>query len=84
MTTDDQLKVSGSRVVNKIMQLIREGNVRRIRLIHKGNTILKIPLTIGASAVAVMTLLAPLLAAIGTFVALVTKCTIEAEKVEES
>jgi len=84
MTTEERFTVSGSQVADKIKQLIREGNIRRVRVIHKGNTILEIPLTIGAPAVAVVTLAAPLLAAIGAFAALVTECTIEVEKVEKS
>ena len=83
MTTSEKFTISGDKLVEKIKQLIREGNVRRVRVIHEGKTVLEIPLTIGASATAVMILAAPLLAALGAFAALVTKCTIEVEKVEE-
>ena len=41
-------------------------------------------LTIGAPAVAVGILAAPVLAALGAFAALVTECTIEVEKMEKS
>ena len=70
-------------ITQKVKQLIHEGNIRRLRVIHDGDTVLEIPLTIGASAAAVSILIAPLLAALGAFAALVTECTIEVEKVEK-
>ena len=84
MTTKEKFTVSGSQLVDKVKQLIHEGNIRRVRVIHKGNTIIEIPLTVGASAAAVVALAAPILAALGAFAALVTECTIEVEKVEKS
>ena len=84
MTTKEKFTISGDKLVEKVKQLIHEGNIRRVRVIHKGNTILEIPLTVGASATAVIALAAPLLAALGAFAALVTECTIEVEKVEKS
>jgi len=79
----EKFTVSGSQVLDRVKQLIREGNVRRVRLLHEGRTIIEIPLSVGAPAVAVGILAAPVLAAIGAFAALVTECTIEVEKVEK-
>jgi len=84
MTTKEKFTISGDKLVEKVKQLIHEGNIRRVRVIHKGNTILEIPLTVGAPAAAVVALAAPILAALGAFAALVTECTIEVEKVEKS
>lgn len=84
MSTKEKFTISGDKLVEKIKQLIHEGNIRKVRVIHKGNTILEIPLTVGASAAAVMALAAPILAALGAFAALVTECTIEVEKIEKS
>ena len=83
MTESEKFTVSSDQVVKKIKQLIREGNVRRVRLIHEGKTIIEIPLSVGAPVVAVGIIWSPLLAAVGAFAALVTECTIEVEKVEE-
>ena len=83
MTTSEKFTVSGSEVVEKIKQLIHEGNIRKVRVIHQGRTVLEIPLSIGAPAAAIGILAAPLLAALGAFAALVTECTIEVEKIEE-
>ena len=84
MSPTEKFNVSGNEVVEKINQLMHEGNIRKIRLIHKDKTIFEIPLTIGAPAAAAVVLAAPLLAALGAFAALITKCTIEVEKAEES
>ena len=76
--------VSGSELVAKIKQLVHEGNVRRVRLLHGGRVVLEIPLTIGAPAAAIGILAAPVLSALAAFAALVTECTIEVEKIEKS
>jgi len=68
-------------LVEKVKQLIHEGNIRRVRLLHEGRTVIEIPLSIGAPAAAIGIMAAPVLAALGAFAALVTECTIEVEKV---
>ena len=83
MTTKEKLTVSGGQLVEKVKQLIHEGNIRKVRLIHKDKTILEIPLSIGAPAAAAGILVAPVLAALAAFAALVTECTIEVEKIEK-
>ncbi len=82
MATEEKFTVSGSEVVDKVKQIIHEGNVRRVRILHQGRVVLEIPLTIGAPAAAIAIITAPVLAALGAFAALVTECTIEVEKVE--
>ncbi len=84
MAESEKFTVSGSQILEKVKQLIHEGNIRRVRLIHEGRTIIEIPLTIGAPVAVAGILAAPVLAAIGAFAALVTECTIEVEKLEES
>jgi len=84
MTNTEKFTVSGSQLVEKVKQLIREGNIRKVRLLHEGRTLIEIPLTIGAPAVAIGIIAAPVLAAIGAIAALVTECTIEVEKIEKS
>ena len=79
----EKFTVSGSQVIEKVKQLIHEGNIRKVRLLHEERTILEIPLSIGAPAAAITILAAPILAALGAFAALVTECTIEVERVEK-
>ena len=84
MTTKEKFTVSGSQLVDKVKQLIHEGNIRKVRLLHEGQTLLEVPLSIGAPATAIVIIAAPVLAALGAFAALVTECTIEVEKVEKN
>ncbi len=84
MATSEKFTVSGSQLVDKVKQLIHEGNIRRVRVLHEGRTVLEIPLSVGAPAAAIGIMVAPLLAALGAFAALVTECTIEVEKTEKS
>ncbi|MFC1982151.1 DUF4342 domain-containing protein [Chloroflexota bacterium] len=84
MNTTEKFTVSGSQLVDKVKQLIHEGNIRKMRLLHQDQTLLEIPLSIGAPAAAIAILTAPVLAALGAFAALVTECTIEVEKVEKT
>jgi hypothetical protein len=71
-------------VVEKIKELIRQGNIRRVRLIHKGRPLIDIPLTVGVPVAAAAVLAAPVLAAVGAIAALVTECTLEVERVEDT
>ncbi len=69
----EEFTMSGEKVVEKVKELIKEGNARRIIIKNeKGEHILEIPLTIGA----VGALLAPYLAAVGALAAILTKCTV--------
>ncbi len=69
--------VSGERVMERIKKLIKEGNVRRIRIKNEeGVTLVEIPLTIAV----VGGVLAPVLAALGALTALLTKCSIVVER----
>lgn len=83
MTKTEKFTVSGNQLVEKVKQLIHEGNIRRVRLLHEDRVVIEIPLSIGAPVAALGILAAPILAAIGAFAALVTECTIEVEKVEK-
>jgi len=80
----EKFTVDGNQIVQKIKELVHQGNIRRVRLIHKGRPLIDIPLTVGVGVAAVTALAAPVLAALGAIAALVTECTIEVERVEES
>lgn len=75
----EEFKLNGGEILNKMKELLHEGNIRRIILKDEsGKTFLEIPLTIGLVGAA----LAPVLAAVGAIAALVTKMTIVVEKTE--
>ncbi len=73
----DSFEVKGQDLLQKIKDLIHQGNIKRITILDKsGQTILVIPLTIGVIGV----LLAPYLAIIGGLAAFITECTIKVER----
>ena len=72
----ESIKTESENVVEKLKQLIHEGNVRRIVIQHQGRTVAEFPVTAGV----VGALLAPVLAAIGAIVALLKDCTIQVER----
>ena len=82
--TTDKYTIDGSQVVEKVKELIHQGNIRRVRLIHKGRPLIDIPLTVGVPVAAAAVLAAPVLAALGAVAALVTECTIEVERTEDT
>lgn len=71
--------MKGEQVLNKIKELIDEGNVRKISIHDKeGKEIMSFPLTIGV----VGAVFAPILAAVGAMAALIGECTISVERDE--
>jgi hypothetical protein len=69
----EEVQVLGRDLVDKVRDLIHQGNVQRIVVKDEhGNTFMEIPVTVAAIGV----ILAPLLAAIGAISALVAKFTI--------
>lgn len=78
-TTQEEFKVSGDGVVQKIKEIIKAGNARRIILKNEqGQVLMEIPLTFAV----VGTVFAPVLAAVGALAALVTECSITVIKKE--
>jgi hypothetical protein len=76
----EEYQVDGEQLVAKIKELIHEGNIRRITIKNEeGERLIEVPLSLGI----VGTLLLPVWAAVGAVAALVAKCTIVVEKLEE-
>jgi len=73
----EEFKVSGEELVEKIKEIIKEGNARKIIIKNEdGESVVEFPLTVGT----IGALIAPILAAVGAMAALLTKCTIVVEK----
>ncbi len=72
----ETIRIQGGEIVEKLKQIIHEGNARRVVIKQGDRVIAEFPLTAGV----VGTLLAPVLAAIGALVALLKDCTIEVER----
>jgi len=74
---EEYFKVSGSDILKKVQDIIKEGNARRISIKNeKGDTVIEFPVTIGVVGV----VLAPVLAAVGAVAALISNATIVVEK----
>ncbi len=80
----NEIKVAGSQLVDRVRDLIEEGNVRRIVIRRGDKTLLEIPLTVGVGAGAAAVLVSPVLAALGAFAALVSEITILVEREDET
>lgn len=73
----ERYRVAGERLLAKVKELIREGNVRRITIKNdEEKTLIEIPLTFGVVGAALF----PVWAAVGAIAALVTDCSIEVER----
>lgn len=77
-TTWESFKAEGANVLEKIKELIRKGNVRRVIIEHQGKTVAEFPVTAGVVGL----VLAPMVAAIGALVALLQDCTIHIERTD--
>lgn len=76
--TRERIYAKGNEIVEKVKEVIRQGNVARIRVKTKDDVILDMPVTAGA-AVAVF---APYLTLLGAVAAIATQCSIEIERAE--
>jgi hypothetical protein len=75
-TTEEQ-RVEGEGLVQRVKELVREGNVRRIMVKNdEGRTLLEIPLTVGVVGVALI----PIWVALGAIAALAADYTLEIER----
>jgi hypothetical protein len=75
----EEYTVSGSKLVDRVGELLHEGNVTRVIVKDEaGKTLLEIPATVGVVGV----ILAPWLAALGVIAALVANCRIVVERRE--
>ncbi|MEQ1898207.1 MAG: DUF4342 domain-containing protein [Vicinamibacterales bacterium] len=72
----ESIKLEGGALLEQLRELIHEGNVRRIRIVHQGRVVAEFPMTAGVVAA----VLAPVVAAIGAVVALLQDCSIEVER----
>lgn len=72
----ESFKAEGENVLDRVKQVVHEGNVRRVVVKHEGRTVAEFPLTAGVLGA----VLAPVLAAIGAVIALMKDCTIEVER----
>ena len=76
----EEFKVSGKDLRERVKELIHQGNIRRIIIKNEaGDTVLEIPVTVGV----IGAIVAPALAAVGAVAALLTNCTVVVVKKSE-
>lgn len=84
-TFTEELEVAGSQLVDRVQELVKEGNVRKLVIKNpEDEKIIEMSLTLGAVGAGVVVLAAPWLAALGAIAALVARVKIEVVREEES
>ncbi len=83
-TWTEQIEVAGSELVERVKELIQEGNVSRLIIRNAdGQTLLEVPLTPVVAVGAALTVLYPLLVALGAMAALLTRVKIEVVRTKD-
>lgn len=68
----ETIEVRGGQLLDRIREIIEEGNARRVILKKDDRVLLEFPLSVGVGGAAAAVLFAPTLAAIGAIAALVS------------
>ncbi len=80
----EQVEIAGDQLVAKIKELVAEGSTRRVVLRSaEGRELFSLPMNVGVAAGGVVTLAAPLLAAVGAVAALVNHLQLEVVRVQD-
>jgi len=80
----EEIKLKGSQLVDKVKEVVEEGNARRISIRKDDRILLTFPLTVGVGGAAAALLFTPVLAAVGALAALVTDVEIVIERQDET
>lgn len=84
-TITERFSVAGTELVEFVKKLIADGNVRRLIIRRpSGEALIEVPLTAGVIAGGALTLLAPVIAAIGAIAALIAKFEVDVERVDDA
>ncbi len=79
----EEIKVKGNQLVDKIKEVVEEGNARRVSIRKDDRTLLEFPLTVGVGGATAAILFTPVLAAIGALAALVTDVEVVIEREQD-
>lgn len=72
-TFTEEIDVAGHELVDRMQELVRQGNARRVAIhAEDGHELISVPLTVGVLGGGLMALSAPVLAGLGALAALVT------------
>ncbi|MCG6940034.1 MAG: DUF4342 domain-containing protein [Thiohalocapsa sp.] len=82
-TITERVSVAGNELVDFVKKLIADGNVRRLIIRRpSGEALIEIPLTAGVAVGGALTLLAPVIAAVGAIAALLAKFHVDVERID--
>jgi Domain of unknown function (DUF4342) len=79
-TSIDEIKVKSNQLVDKVKELIQEGNARKVSIRKDGRTLLEIPLSMGVGGATAVIVFTPILAAVGALAALVSDVDVVVER----
>ena len=80
----EEMEVAGGELVERVKDLVAEGNVRRLIIRSaSGEVLIEVPLTPAVVVGGVATVLSPVLAALGALAALIARLKIEIVRMEE-
>lgn len=69
----EEFSLRSNEVIDKVKELLREGNINKIRVKSEGKILVEIPVALGAIGAIAL----PQIAALGVLVAVFKRCTIE-------
>jgi len=78
----EEIKVKGSHLVDKVKEVIEEGNARRVSIRKDDRVLLEFPLTVGVGGATAAIFFTPVIAAVGALAALVTDVDVIIERIE--
>lgn len=81
----EEIEISGAQLVERVEELLQESNTKRVVIkTPDGKEIMNVPLTLGVVAGGILTLGAPLLAALGAAAALIKRVKLEVVREDPS
>jgi hypothetical protein len=83
-TWTEDVEIAANELVDRVKELIKEGNVRRLIIKSSNdNVLLEVPLTAGVAVGTAATIINPVIAALGAFAALLVRVKIEIVRVDD-
>lgn len=83
-TWTEHAEIAASELVDRVKELIQEGNVRRLIIKSPNDNVLfEVPLTAGVAVGAAAIILSPVLVVLGAFAALLVKVKVEIVRSDE-
>ncbi|GEM_PF-290930 len=76
----ERIRVEGKQLVDRVRDILEEGNARRVILKKEDRVLMEFPLSVGVGGAAAALFISPVLAAIGAIAALVTDIDVVIER----